>query len=418
MSSMSFMQKLLDGVAAEWKALGELGELVRGNGLQKKDFTETGVPAIHYGQIYTHYGLSTSKTKSFVSPDLAKQLRKVNKGNVVITNTSENLEDVGKALVYLGEQQAVTGGHASILKPGECLLGKYFAYFTQTDEFSGEKRRYAKGTKVIDVSATDMAKIKIPIPCPENPKRSLEIQAEIVRILDEFTSLTAELTAELTARKKQYHYYRDQLLRFKGDEVEWKALGEIGDVKMCKRILKSETQSEGDVPFYKIGTFGKQADAFISEEIYESYKSRYSFPKTGDVLISAAGTIGRAVVYDGKPAYFQDSNIVWLDNDESIVSNRYLWHCYKIVNWFVSGGGTIDRLYNDNIKKTKIPVPYPNNPEKSLTEQARIVAILDKFDALVNDLSSGLPAEIKARRQQYEHYRDKLLSFAELEATA
>ena len=258
------------------------------------------------------------------------------------------------------------------------------------------------------------AEKRIPIPCPDNPKKSLEIQAEIVRILDAFT----ELTAELTARKKQYHYYRDQLLRFKGDEVEWKALGEIGDVKMCKRILKSETQSEGDVPFYKIGTFGKQADAFISEEIYESYKSRYSFPKTGDVLISAAGTIGRAVVYDGKPAYFQDSNIVWLDNDESIVSNRYLWHCYKIVNWFVSGGGTIDRLYNDNIKKTKIPVPYPNNPEKSLTEQARIVAILDKFDALVNDLSSGLPAEIKARRQQYEHYRDKLLSFAELEATA
>ncbi|MBK7730561.1 MAG: restriction endonuclease subunit S [Gammaproteobacteria bacterium] len=152
--------------------------------------------------------------------------------------------------------------------------------------------------------------------------------------------------------------------------------------------------------------------------MYESYKSRYSFPKTGDVLISAAGTIGRAVVYDGKSAYFQDSNIVWLDNDESIVSNRYLWQCYKIVNWFVSGGGTIDRLYNDNIKKTKIPVPYPNNPEKSLTEQARIVAILDKFDALVNDLSSGLPAEIKARRQQYAHYRDKLLSFTEMEATA
>jgi type I restriction enzyme S subunit len=215
----------------------------------------------------------------------------------------------------------------------------------------------------------DKAKIleyKIPIPCPDNPKKSLEIQAEIVRILDAFTSLTAELTAELTARKKQYNHYRDQLLSFEEGEVEWKTLGEIGDVKMCKRILKSETQSEGDVPFYKIGTFGKQADAFISEEIYESYKSRYSFPKTGDVLISAAGTIGRAVVYDGKPAYFQDSNIVWLDNDESIVSNRYLWHCYKIVNWFVSGGGTIDRLYNDNIKKTKIPVPYPNNPEKSL----------------------------------------------------
>ena len=99
----------------EWKTLGELGTLIRGSGLQKKDFTEKGVPAIHYGQIYTYYGLSTTITKSFVSPELAKQLRKVDKGDVVITNTSENLEDVGKALLYLGEHQAVTGGHATIL---------------------------------------------------------------------------------------------------------------------------------------------------------------------------------------------------------------------------------------------------------------------------------------------------------------
>lgn len=155
MGGTNYLEKLLDGAGVEWVALGELGELIRGNGLQKKDFTETGVPAIHYGQIYTYYGLFTSKTKSFVSPDLAKQLRKVDKGDVVITNTSENLADVGKALVYLGERQAVTGGHATILKPSKCLLGKYFAYFTQTDEFFGEKRKYAKGTKVIDVSATD-----------------------------------------------------------------------------------------------------------------------------------------------------------------------------------------------------------------------------------------------------------------------
>jgi len=98
---------------------GGLGELVRGNGLQKKDFTESGIPAIHYGQIYTYYGLSTKETKSFVSPDLAKQLKKVDKGDVVITNTSENLEDVGKSLVYHGDRQAVTDGHATILKPGD-----------------------------------------------------------------------------------------------------------------------------------------------------------------------------------------------------------------------------------------------------------------------------------------------------------
>ena len=103
MSGMSFLEKLLDGVAVEWKALGEIGELVRGNGLPKTDFTESGVPAIHYGQIYTYYGLSTTSTKSFVSPETATKLRKVDKGDVVITNTSENLEDVGKSLVYLGE---------------------------------------------------------------------------------------------------------------------------------------------------------------------------------------------------------------------------------------------------------------------------------------------------------------------------
>lgn len=114
MSSVDFLDKLLGGVPVGWKALGELGDLVRGNGLQKKDFTDTGVPAIHYGQIYTHYGLSTKETKSFVSPDLAKQLRKVNTGDVVITNTSENLEDVGKALVYLGERQAVKIGRAHV----------------------------------------------------------------------------------------------------------------------------------------------------------------------------------------------------------------------------------------------------------------------------------------------------------------
>lgn len=179
---------------------------------------------------------------------------------------------------------------------------------------------------------------------------------------------------------------------------------------MCKRIFKNETTSEGDIPFYKIGTFGGEADAFISHDLYEDYKSRYSFPKKGDILISAAGTIGRAVIYDGNPAYFQDSNIVWIDNDETQVTNAYLYHLYQIIQW-ETDGGTIQRLYNDNIRHTKIPVP-------PLDEQARIVTILDQFDALVNDISSGLPAEIKARRQQYEYYRDKLLSFPKPEEAA
>lgn len=185
-------------------------------------------------------------------------------------------------------------------------------------------------------------------------------------------------------------------------------LGAIGNVRMCKRVLKRQTARTGDVPFYKIGTFGKKPDAFINFNVYNELKEKYSFPIKGSILISASGTIGNAIIYDGEPAYFQDSNIVWLEHDHNLVLDKYLYYVYQLKPWKVPQGGTIKRLYNDIILKTRIPVP-------PLEEQERIVGILDKFDALVNDLSSGLPAEIEARRKQYEYYRDKLLSFKELQ---
>ena len=237
------------------------------------------------------------------------------------------------------------------------------------------------------------------------PLPPLEVQSEIVRILDNFTELTAELTAELASRRKQYEYYRSKLLSF-SDDVPMVPLGEIGSVCMCKRILKSQTNNLGGVPFYKIGTFGGKANAYIDEATYREYKTKYNFPKKGDVLISAAGTIGRTVVYDGEPAYFQDSNIVWLANDETRVLNEFLVYCYAMKPWNVSTGGTIARLYNDNILKAKIPVP-------SLERQRVIVDTLRALDDLCNNLSSGLPAEIEARQKQYEFYRDKLLTFKE-----
>ena len=131
----------------------------------------------------------------------------------------------------------------------------------------------------------------------------------------------------------------------------------------------------------------------------------------GDVLISASGTIGRAVIFDGKDAYFQDSNIVWIKNDESKVLNKYLYYYYQIAKWNVAEGGTIQRLYNDNLRKTLIPIPYSDDKQKSLSEQQRIVSILDKFDMLTTSISEGLPKEIELRRKQYEYYRDRLLSF-------
>ena len=178
------------------------------------------------------------------------------------------------------------------------------------------------------------------------------------------------------------------------DGVEYKMLGDIGKVSMCKRIMKTDTNTIGGVPFFKIGTFGKKPDAYISQEKYEEYRNKFPFPNKGDILISAAGTIGRTVVYDGEPAYYQDSNIVWLAHDESVVINKYLLYCYQLSPWITSTGGTIARLYNDNIRKARIPVP-------PLPVQHEIVRILDNFIELT--------AELTARKKQYEYYRDELL---------
>ena len=185
-------------------------------------------------------------------------------------------------------------------------------------------------------------------------------------------------------------------------------LGDIGPVCMCKRILKAQTNSSGGVPFYKIGTFGKEPDAYISPETFYEYKEKYNYPKKGEVLISAAGTIGRTVVYDGEPAYFQDSNIVWISNDETIVLNSFLKYCYAMKPWKISAGGTIARLYNDDIREAIIPAP-------PLDVQARIVSMLERFDRICNDIQNGLPAEIIARKKQYEYYRNKLLTLDELQ---
>lgn len=261
-----------------------------------------------------------------------------------------------------------------------------------------------KGGGVPHVHISSIENFLIPIP-------HRDIQKEIVNILDRFAEYAAELQAELQARKEQYEHYRNKLLTFDNSgkntkSVTWMKMGDIGNICMCKRIMKEQTNSISGVPFYKIGTFGKVADAYISRELYEDYKKRFSFPVKGEVLISASGTIGRAVVYDGKDAYFQDSNIVWIHNDETKVLNRYLYYYYQIVEWNVEGG-TIKRLYNNNLANTKIAVP-------SLSEQERIVFILDKFETLVNDLSHGLPAEISAVQEQYVYYRNTLLSFQKI----
>lgn len=157
-------------------------------------------------------------------------------------------------------------------------------------------------------------------------------------------------------------------------------LGNLGEVKMCKRIFAHQTSKSGQIPFYKIGTFGGKADAFISRELYDRYRNAYSFPKMGDILLSAAGTIGRTVIYDGKDAYFQDSNIVWLEVDENQVDKGFLKYFYDSYPWKNLEGTTIKRLYNGLIRNTAISLP-------SLPEQKAIASALSTFDTYIDSLT-------------------------------
>ena len=299
----------------------------------------------------------------------------------------------GTPVVNWAEGKIWVNNHAHIISEKKRVLLRYLFHYLQTINITP----LIHGN-IPKLTGGDFRALTIPVP-------PLPVQEEIVRILDSFTELQAELQAELQKRLQQYNYYRDNLLSFEGrTDVVWKKLGEIGKVCMCKRILKDQTSSTGDIPFFKIGTFGGSADAYISKELFEEYVKKYSYPKKGDILISAAGTIGRTVVFDGTPSYFQDSNIVWLKHDESVVLNSYLRYIYSLNPWAISTGGTIARLYNDNILNAVIPIP-------PLAEQQRIVDILDRFDTLTTDITAGLPAEIEARRKQYEYYRDQLLTF-------
>ncbi len=413
MSSTDFLENLLDGSEFQWKALGDIGTFTRGSGIQKSDFTESGAGCIHYGQIHTHYGTWATKTKSFINREFSVRLRKAHTGDIVIATTSEDDGAVAKAVAWLGVDDVAVSTDAYIYR--HTINSKYMSYFFQTELFQSQKKPHITGTKVRRISGDSLAKIQIPIPCPENPKKSLEIQAEIVRILDAF----AELTAELTARKKQYKHYRDQLLSFEEGNVEWKALSEIGEFIRGKRFTKADYVEDGiSVIHYgeiytRYGVFATYAHSQVRDDMAESL--RYAEP--GDVVITDVGEtvedVGKAVAWlgDGKVAIHDHCYAF-----RHAMNPKFVSYCMQTASFIAEKAKYVARtkvntLLINGFSKIAIPVPYPDDREKSLAEQARIVAILDRFDALTHSISDGLPREIELRQKQYEHYRDLLLSF-------
>lgn len=423
---MSKLQELINKLCpngVEFKPLREIGDFFGGlTGKSKEDFIDGNARFISYMNVYSNPALKLD-LPDFVKINDGEKQNVVQYGDILFTGSSETPNECGMSSVVT-------------TKPSEPLYLNSFCFgfrlidintfnldflkhLLRSYEVRSQIAKTANGVTRFNISKKLFANIMIPVP-------PIEVQEEIVRILDSFS----DYAAELQARKQQYEYYRNLLLTFNpsaygcgtDDEqkdsvttwgghnykIQWEKLGEIVNICMCKRILKHQTNTKSGIPFYKIGTFGKVADSYISEDLFMEYKKKYSFPQKGEILISASGTIGRAVIYDGEDAYFQDSNIVWINNDESMVLNKYLYYFYQIVDWNVEGG-TIKRLYNTNLSNTPIPIP-------PLELQEKIVAILDKFETLVNDLTNGLPAEIAAVKDQYEYYRNKLLTFKKLSA--
>lgn len=235
------------------------------------------------------------------------------------------------------------------------------------------------------------------------PLPPLPIQREIVarleRELAEADSLAAHFKRIAELADAEFKAELDET--FQSINATRVRLGDIGNIAMCKRVLKSQTSETGDIPFYKIGTFGKQANAYISKELFEDYSTNYSYPDKGDILISAAGTIGRTVVFDGSPSFFQDSNIVWLKHDQTRLDNSYLQFFYQLKPWAVSVGVTIPRIYNGDIESTHIPLP-------SLAEQRAIVAKLNTARLHAQQLKASAEKGLHAA----ENLRTTILSEA------
>ena len=397
-----------DGV--EYKKLGDIATISRGGNFQKKDFLTEGVPCIHYGQIYTKYGLFADKTFTFISEECAKKQKMAQPNDIVMAVTSENIEDVCKCLAWLGDEPVAVSGHSAIIHHNQ--NAKYLVYYFHSQMFFAQKRKLAHGTKVIEVTPDALVDIALPVP-------PVEVQREIVRMLDSYTEsvveLQRQLTAELAARKTQYSFYRDKLLTF-NTPVEWKPMEKEfpfirnGFVGTVTPYFTSEEQGVRYLEGTNIhdGVISDNEIIYVSKEFHQKHIRNEL--KNGDILMVQSGHVGECAVVDDKYAGANCHALIIMSN-AGHCNSRFVMHYLRSTEGKsklkkITTGGTVKHILASNMKKFMIPVP-------PLDVQSRIVNVLDNFEKICSDLNIGLPAEIEARQKQYEYYRDKLLTFAE-----
>ena len=387
-----------DGV--EYKRLGDIATISRGGSFQKKDYTENGIPCIHYGQIYMNYGLFAEKTLSYISEETAQKQRFAESGDIIMAVTSENIDDVCKCMAWLGKEKVAVSGHTAIIR--HSINPKYLVYWLHSSAFYQQKAKIAHGTKVIEVAPVKLADVILPVP-------PLPVQREIVRILDNFP----ELTAELTARKQQYAYYRDKLLTSRIDYRHGKIIDMLKQpitdgphttpelVEDGIPFLSVEAVFDGKIHFEKRrGNITPEFDA----ECCKKYK-----PQKHDIFMVKSGSTTGKVGYVDTDERFNIWSPLAAMRVNSENSSRYLFHLLqsKMVQQQVvakASHGSQPNLSMRALEQFDVVIP-------PLDIQLRLANVLDNFDAICTDLNIGLPAEIEARKKQYEYYRDKLLTF-------
>ncbi|EPE9147688.1 restriction endonuclease subunit S [Escherichia coli] len=376
MSELSYLEKLLDGVEVEWKSLGDVVNFQRGRRLVKSQLETRGKYAVYQNSMtplgYYHEYNVAAQSSFIICAGAAGEI-----------GYSEN------------EFWAADDVHFAITP--EYINDRFLFHFllTQKNKISGQVRR----ASIPRLSKSVIEKLEFPIPCPDNPEKSLAIQSEIVRILDKFTALTAELTAELTMRKKQYNYYREQLLSFKEGEVEWKTLGEVAVIGTGNHDTQDAIE-HGKYIFYARGREPLKLNVF-------------DFDETAIITAGDGAGVGKVFHYaKGKYALHQRAYRIV---PNAFMNPRFVYH-YITAYFFTyiqkaSVSSSVTSLRRPMFLKFPIPVP----PSE---EQARIVEILDKFDTLTNSITEGLPREIELRQKQYEYYRDLLFSFPKPETVS